>query len=95
MGMIGGIEGFTVDEEMTLMTEDLDIDWETGDLDPDEVNAGKRRELNTMMEMGSLRRLTRRMSTSSGHGFRRDGRTSSKTARCHVGTWLESFAAWT
>ena len=37
--MVGGIEGFTVDEEIA-MTEDLDIDWDTGDFDPDEVKAG-------------------------------------------------------
>jgi hypothetical protein len=33
MDMLGGVEGFTLDEAMAPMSEDLDIDCDTGDLD--------------------------------------------------------------
>jgi hypothetical protein len=39
--MVGGIEGFTLDDEEPAMVGHLDIDWDEGNFDLDEVKAGK------------------------------------------------------
>ncbi len=50
--MVGGIEGFVVDEVDAAMDQGLDIDWDTGIFDPEEVRAEKRKEINTMIKTG-------------------------------------------
>ena len=51
--MVGGIEGFVLDEDIPAppMQIDIDIDWNTGDFDPEQVKYGKCKEVNTMSEM--------------------------------------------
>ena len=56
-GAVGAIEGFTLDEvidttSLQKLDPTMDIEWETGDFDPEDVKRGKCREINTMIDHG-------------------------------------------
>ena len=57
--MVGGIEGFTLDDEEPAMVGRLDIDWDEGSFDLDEVKAGKCKEINTMITMQVFEAVSR------------------------------------
>ena len=57
--MVGGIEDFTLDDEEPTMVGHLDIDWDEGNFDLDEVKAGMCKEINTMIIMEVFEAISR------------------------------------